>query len=250
MYIAAVRRSGSNLLSEALSAPPHCFVFREPGLARGQFRLQPNVIELFREHGVDLRKLRGRMQKGDPERALDFFEHELLPALAGVVRQVGIKEIKHDGWQRLLARVPSVRVLLLGRDPRDIYLSLRAKQRDRGVAFGEVDPDRVGAEIRRTFAAQREIEAAQPSLRVRYEDFCTDPAVFEEVARFTESELTEPGMVGALNRHNRRLRGERIAGDSVERWRREADADLLREAQAALERVPEYAAYWNYAPGG
>ncbi|MCZ6782215.1 MAG: sulfotransferase [Proteobacteria bacterium] len=249
VYVAAVRRSGSNLLCEALSQLPHSFVFREPGWARGKFRLQPNVIELFRKCGLDLEALRKTAPAGDREKLLDFFVHDLLPALEPVVHQVGIKEIQHDGWRRLTARAPEWRVVLLGRDPRDIYLSLHDKRRDRGVALEALTPEAVSDEIRRAFAEQREIEAALPCLRVRYEDLCTDPGVLDAIRRFVECDLRGPGMVGELNRHNRRRHGDRITRRSVARWRTEPDPTLRREAHETFERLPEYAADWSYTAG-
>ena len=47
-----------------------------------------------------------------------------MPHLASYVSQVGVKEIHHDGWRKYIQYFPEMKILLTGRDPRDIYISL------------------------------------------------------------------------------------------------------------------------------
>ncbi len=246
VYIAALRRSGSNLLAEALSRPPLSFCFREPGVARGNLRWKPRDRELLAEHGIDLDALRKDRPEDRGERLADFCER-VLPALGSRLEQVAIKEIKHGGWRDLLERLPDTRIVLTGRDPRDVYLSLHAKRADRGIAFqGELSPAGVSEEILRTFADQRAMLESRDCHRVRYEDLCRDPAAFTALVGFIDSPLPAVGLVGGLNRHNVRAHGDQITTRSVERWRQAGDARLVAEAQETFERVADYAAFWGY----
>ena len=54
IYLAAIRRSGSKLLSNLLSLPPHAFMFREVGLGRGNFNVGEASLNFFMALGVDI----------------------------------------------------------------------------------------------------------------------------------------------------------------------------------------------------
>ena len=47
IYIASLRRTGSTVLSEALTSLPHSFIFREPYLSGGEFRVQDEDATTF-----------------------------------------------------------------------------------------------------------------------------------------------------------------------------------------------------------
>ncbi len=246
VYIAALRRSGSNLLCEALSGLPDAYVFREPGIARGQFRLKRSDAERFADIGCDLRAIR----KGRPRSSAELIVHfrdRIWPALLAHVGQIGIKEINHAGGERLLEAMPRARVVVTGRDPRDVYLSLHHKREARGIAFqGELTPDGVSEEIRRTFADQRAIGERFGAHWLRYEDLCTDPSTRKALLDYVESPLLEPGSIGEINRFNRRVHGTTVSDRHVGRWRSEPDEALRREAEETFERLPEYADFWEY----
>ncbi|MGH0034786.1 MAG: sulfotransferase [Myxococcota bacterium] len=247
IYIAALRRSGSNLLCEALSQLPRSFVFREPGIPRGLFRLKDDDVARFAELGVDLRALRRARPEAAEERLADF-AGRVLPALRERVEQLGIKEIKHAGWRELLAALPDTRIVVTARDPRDVYVSLHHKRADRGIAFkGELTPAGVAEEVERTFREQRAMLEETDALRIRYEDLCTDPGTWETLRDHVDSPLADLGSVGDLNRHNRRVHGDTVSALHVGRWRHEPDAGLRAGAEATFERLSGYAAFWGYA---
>ena len=52
------------------------------------------------------------------------FKYKLLPKLLKVVSQIGVKEIRHAGWENYIRQFPDLKVVMSGRNPRDIYLSL------------------------------------------------------------------------------------------------------------------------------
>lgn len=268
IYIAALRRSGSNLLCEALTLPPHSYILREPGFARGKFAVKPNDAEYFGQQGIDLREFRARMinamsslrrSREKRQAGADLFIDELLPRLQGVSGQIGIKEIAHRNWSRYVERLPGsgpgsgphpggVRIILLGRDPRDIYLSLMQKSRERRVNWrGPLTPQSIAESLLRQFEFQRQMSDQAECLAVRYEDFCGDPGVLDRIKEFVGSDLPGVGMIGGLNRHNAAVHAGVIATTSVRRWTREPDRSLRTQALRVHELLAEYNRFWDYA---
>jgi hypothetical protein len=276
VFIAALPRTGSTLLAELLTSLPTSFVFREPGLARGECKIKPDDAERFAPLGIDLNafahnaaKPRGVLRR-TPSELVSAFASDLLPALRRIVGQIGIKEVDLAGWERYLQHLPDIRVVLLGRDPRDVYLSLADRTKmgfgfagERGSEPGAggfpIDPERAAAHINGQFTHQRALAdrcAADgvPTLKLTYEQLVTDPEIFETVRTFTDSPLTEPGDAGALNATNPRRRHEADLHDGavttrrLERWRQLATTDPARGgAEATFALLDDYNAFWGYA---
>ena len=255
IYIASLRRTGSTVLSEALSRLPHAFIFREPGLAQGGFSVKAADRGLFQRHGVDLKQFADSLKSGSgAANGVAAFAERLLPELLGIVGQVGIKEIFHEGWQAYQQAFPDMKVLVTSRDPRDIYISLFYRVQQSGVKRwpGPFTPGTVAADLNRQFARQLEILAKCDCKKVRYEDFCTDPVLFEEIKAFCESPVPSIGEVGSFNRSNPKrtaeyeLHQDQITDQRTERWKHEPDGRLREAASEILEFMPEYFSYWGY----
>lgn len=258
VYVAALRRTGSTVVAEALSRPPRAFIFREPGLGQGTFHLKDDDRESWRSLGIDLEAFEERVKrlKGDGARVVRAFAEELLPALEGVVRQVGVKEIRNGGWRHLLSNFKQVKVVLTGRDPRDVFVSLHQRvhesQGRRWRAAEEFSAAAVARDLNAEFRHQLELDAAADCLKVRYEDFCTDPAIAAKLLRFVASPLDAPGEPGAFNRSNPQrvaeaeLHGGKVTALQVGRWRTERDPEVRAAAQAVAAAMPEYCAFWGY----
>lgn len=267
IYIASLRRTGSTVLAEALTQLPYAFILREPGLGRNKFNFKPADIEVLEPLGIDLRgfarkwgwrpkaaKLVGR-HNGLVVRA---FKKDLIPRFERAIRQVGVKEIRHFGWRHYLRAFPDMRVVLTARDPRDVYISLhnRLKSAEGERWRGEFNPATVAADLDAQFRMQLEMAQAAPSIKIRYEDLCTDPVSIEPVKAFVQSPVPAMGNVGGFLGSNPRrqdefaLHGNRITDQRVNRWQREANADLLAQAQEAFDRMDEYCKYWGYAKSG
>lgn len=158
IYIASLMRTGSTLISEALTELPHAFIFREPHIGKNTFRYKPDDVERFRQYGFDLEAfLKYRLVFAFFQRRLRFlgyrqdymvrvFKYRLIPQMAGTAKQFGVKEIDNRGWQNYHRHFPDMKVILTARDPRDIYLSLRRVGRWRR----EQNPDLV-AQAQRVF---------------------------------------------------------------------------------------------------
>lgn len=250
IYIAALRRTGSTVLSEALTLPPHSYVFREPRLPLGRFRPKRNDIDFFGSHNVDLAAFRDELSSVRRERGLALFKEKVLPRLAGVVDQVGVKEISHAGWHAVVEAFPDMRVVLLGRDPRDIFVSMHAKYFDPGRELrweGPFTPETVAEDLQGEFGHQRDMAESANCLKVRYEDFCSDASVYEEIKRFVGSDVPKVGMVGGLSRedYNRLTHDGRISNRMVDRWRT-AGEEVAQLAQRTRELLPDYCEFWGY----
>jgi hypothetical protein len=252
VIIAATRRTGSTLLAEALTELPHAFIFREPRLFRGRVDLKPADVERLRAAtGVDLDGTDPRAS--DAPHAARRFSGEVAAPLLQRIGQLGIKEIGYGAqWRGVLSEIGAIgrlRVVALGRDPRDIYLSLAHRTRVRRIRVpGPFGPDSVAADMRAQFAVQRQIVEATGAMTVRYEDLCTDPAVLAAIRAHVESPVRGTGIVGEFKPRNREVHGHRITDLRVRRWTRETDAGLLGDAHAAMRQLDAYCDYWGYSP--
>jgi hypothetical protein len=186
--------------------------------------------------------------------SVELFRRDLVEPLWRHVAQLGVKEIRHESWREYARVFPDLRVVLTGRDPRDIYISLYYRvHAGQSTWSGPYEPAAVAADLNREFLRQLEMHAELECLRVRYEDFCTDPQVLEHVRAFVGAEdLVGAGEIGGFNAAspNReaefRLHGAAITDRRVDRWRREPDGTLRDAAQACFEALPEYRSFWGY----
>jgi hypothetical protein len=236
VYVGALRRTGSTLLAELLTELPHSFVFHEPGLAENGLRVDARTAARLRALGVDVEAFARRWGGRRRYLLMGAFKHELLPALAERIGQIGVKEVTHDHWRRYQLRFPDMKTLLTARDPRDVYLSIHERRlKGKATWRGPFTPAAVAAELEAQFRFQREMFAATDCLKVRYEDLCTDPACFERVKSFVGSAIPKAGAIGS-----------HLAATSNRED--EADEALRKEAQRTLELMPEYCEFWGYEP--
>lgn len=259
IYIAALPRSGSTLLGEMLTDFPRSFILREPRAGEGHFDVKPAEIELLRSVGVDLDDFRRRHTAWWRRRRLPrAIRDRLIPALPPEMEQLGVKEITHAGWRRYADAFPEMRIIVLGRDPRDVYLSMHDVRR-RGIGrFKDRDltPAAAAALLSAEFERQRAMLARCRAMRVTYERLCTDPDVAAEIRGFVRSPLAESGRAGQFTattdwrRDEAELHGGSVSSRRIARWRREADTRLVDQAHEVLERMPAYAAFWGYIPAG
>lgn len=255
IYIAALRRTGSTVLSEALTALPHSFIFREPHFGRNNFSLKPGDADRLRPFGVDLELLREQWLMARAQRSiLAALQEDLLPKLFPPLQQLGVKEIRHGGWRNYYHRFPEMKVVLTGRDPRDIYISLFYRQKSGyGTWRGPYNPELVAADLNTEFKRQLEIAETMDCLPVRYEDFCQDSQLFEQIKIFVNSPLPGGGGIGEFlskggqgGRLEHQLHGKRITARCVNRWQTETDPTLVREAEQVFELMTDYCRYWGY----
>ena len=222
VYIAGLIRTGSTALSEALSDPPCAIIVREPRLGTNRIVLREQDREALASLGIDadrvlalprrlMSALRAIGKGGHPSGgagtgpasgyAARVFRDRIVQPLAERVEQVGIKEVRHDGWEHVVAAFPDLRVVAIGRDPRDVYLSHRGRVLKKGNALPT--PEAFADEIDRQFSLQHALVDATESLAIRYEDLCRDPDVLERVREHVQSPVEGTGSVGAIHRRTR-----------------------------------------------
>lgn len=257
IYIAALRRTGSKVLSEALTLAPYSFIFREPGLARGIFKIKPKDVEIFKNYGIELLDFQQKMSeiksKYDNRRAMEYFKKELLPELLRAFPQIGIKEIHHKYWKNVYKSFPDMKVIITGRDPRDMYLSTyykslerKEKGKDEINVGGEFNPQNIVQNLKEDFEYQMEMFNTTRCLKVKYEDFCTDRKVLEQIKTFVESDIQTIGVIGQLSLYDHLVHGYEITDKRVYRWKYETNKQLLLEAQEVFDNLKDYCRFWGY----
>lgn len=249
VLIAALPRTGSTLTAEALTELPRAFIFREPRILLGHVQLKP--ADLARLHGAGVDGLAGRDDRTTAVDAARWFRERVAVPMASIVEQVGIKEIRYGAeWRAALdelAVTTPVRVVALGRDPRDIYLSLAERAKLRRIRLpGPFGPQAVADDLRTGFAEQRALIESTGALTVRYEDLCRDPSVLSEVRAFVDSPVTGDGAIGMFKQSNRAVHGHAITERRVQRWRAERDPALLAAAHETMDRLRDYCRFWDY----
>ncbi len=260
IYIAALRRTGSTVLSESLTSFPETFVFREPKLGRGRFTVKASDIELFNSVDIDIAAFAQRSQGRSigerllsQNRTMTRFKEELLPQLLTRVQNIGVKEIHHDGWQFYSEAFPAMKVLLTARDPRDIYISTHHRVQAGKDRFRRgFSPASLARDLNRDFQHQLSLAERHEHLKMRYEDICTDESCLLKAKAFAGCEFEGLGQVGQFNAANpnradeAKLHGDKITESRIERWKQESDEDLKRAACSIMDLMPEYAEYWGY----
>ena len=254
IYIAALRRSGSTILSELLTDPPTSFIFREPNLGRRRFDTKPDDVELFRKYNIDLEAFAKRWSGWRKRWMIRGFREELMPQLAARFKQIGVKEIFNDHWRAYHRQFPQMKIIVLARDPRDLYLSIRERRR-KGVnaAQGDVTPAEVSGHLNQQFALQRQMLETCDCLPITYETLCSDPTAFDKVRAFVQSPLATAGRAGRFNESNPVRQGEAaihsgsITTNRVARWQKEQDPAAISESHQAMALMPDYNKFWGYA---
>ena len=176
-----------------------------------------------------------------------------MPLLSSCLKQIGVKEIRHEAWKEYWYCFPDMKVLMTGRDPRDIYLSLYYRiKRGKGKWSGVYSPETVSGDLRKQFRLQLRISKTLDCLMVKYEKLCTKPEVLEKIKLFTESDIPGIGRVGVFNSDNPgrqgeyKLHGDQITSHRVARWRSELNEKLVDEAQETFDLMPDYCDFWGY----
>jgi hypothetical protein len=262
IYIGSLRRTGSTLLSEALTQPPHSFVLVEPAIAENHLGLGDTDAKALHEHGIDLGNLPRSISRGGRVRrllhvdgcyALRRFRDEVIPLLERRFAQVGVKEIRHRHWRRYHDVFPDMRVVLLSRDPRDVFISLAYRVRKgRGSWRGPLTPERVAADLHEEFMNQRAMAEELDCHVVRYEDLCTDPTRIDAIRTFVGCPTNVSGQVGRFlssNAHRldeHALHGGTVTDQRVHRWRKEPDRALVEDAKRTFALMGEYCAFFGY----
>lgn len=225
ILIAGLRRTGTTLLCDILTELPHSFVFCEPGISNG--KIGPNSMDrkILEAAGLPVKGLR-------IERAADLLG----------VQQIGAKMLASH-----FKGPKDRRVIMTGRDPRGISLSLQERRKSGLTGVGK-NPQQLAKQLTEEWKRQRGV-AGDMFMRVRYEDLAEHPEeVVPLILEYVDSPLLHAGTIGVKNANNHKRRaegkkhGDRITSLSARRWERE-DATA---ANRCAELMAEYREWWGY----
>lgn len=254
------------MLSEALTQLPRSFIIMEPYWGLNSFSVRKPVYVQLARQGIDLdRFLRIRRPMAFLIRRLrplgimqDFMIREakraLFPQLRAIgVQQVGVKEVKHKGWEHYVRHFPDMKMIMLGRDPRDLYISAYRKwQYGTMLWHGPFTPSTAAEQFHAHFLRQVQMHEHVDSIQIRYEELCTDPSVVRDILSFIESPLERAGEVGQFmqlnpkRQHEHLKHGNVISNRSLNQWQREEDRALVEDAFAFAGLMRSYTSFWGY----
>lgn len=258
VLIAGVMRTGTTLLQEMFTDAPFSYILHEPWLSAGQFYNKEHLQDTLKEMDVPL----SRLFSEDPMQTVyDLSIPEFFEKLNGYIAQLGVKEIRLKTVSQYLKWFPDAKVVLTGRNPKDIFLSCHYKLmrgdtswRPKYLPFS---PEALFAEINEDWRKQERLwqEHGSNCLLVRYEDLVEDPeGKWAKIASFIESSLEAPGKVGEF--HKKIERGKYETGlhkGSVtrlvkDRWKTEGNLKVLERAVmfASLMGQTGYLDFWGY----
>lgn len=266
IYIAALRRTGSTLLSEALTALPYSMIFRETHLGENIFSAKKDDAALLRSYGIRLRRFSAEEMRwavvyrrlsslgigGDY--GVRTFKRKLLARLSPHVQQFGVKEVTHQGWRHFARHFPTIKIILIARDPRDIYLSMQRKWRNGTLNWKRpFNPETVAGYLNWQASFQREMAHTHDCLKVRYEELCRTPEEqLASIMTFVNSPLPSVGKIGRFvgNQPSRldeaAIHGGQITSHRIFGWRKLKDASLLKEIGQFEKLMAGYMEFWGY----
>lgn len=246
IYIAGLMRTGSTLIQELLTEKRKCFFFHEPWFGSGLFEHMDLAHKILSEWEYNADVI---VNNGIPI-------PNMFLRLASVCPQVGIKEIRHQGWEMYNNLFNDIRWIVLARDPRDIYVSSYHLMNRVDVwqpRFPPFGPEGMFKELWPD--AQRQIEIIQTQknvMRLRYEEFVSDTSLFERLRAHADSPLSEAGEVGAFHKLIKRGQYElethngSIGNIHVHRWKKETDFELISGMNEFFDMMKEYNNFWGY----
>ena len=253
------------MLSELLSQLPYAFMFHELNMGRNFFTFKPSDAVQLEKQGISLPRFQKRHRKiasaarrlarfGLLQRyMLASFKREIVASLSRTGVQAGVKEIRHEGWEHYLPLFPDMKVIMLGRDPRDIYISFHRMNQRGALGWRKpFNPEMVAALYNEEFARLFRMQVKTESRCIRYEDLCTDPRVLETIKAFCRSPIPDLGQLGSFTTQYQKRKNEyekhsgQVSSKSIERWRTEEDQALVADAHRFFELVPDFVRFWGY----
>lgn len=245
VFVSSLIRSGSTLMLELLTQPPYSFIFHEPALCRNKFLVKDKNLKTILEYGVDINSIL-------KQPTLASFKKDVMPLLNKHIKQIGVKEVWGAKWKNYLKVFPNTKIILLGRDPRDIYISVyywRNRNKKVATPLTQHRKKLLLTEMRR----QPKIFKSGVALKVKYEDLCSQQdKTMSKVKKFINSPMPEIGEVGGLlstlpkRKREYQQHGNRVTTSSVSKWKKETNAELVKMATDFFNSVPEYCKFWGY----
>ena len=242
LAIYGMMRSGTTLLCDKLTVP-----------GQGLVLLEPNIhLESKPEH---VRRQLERFGLQIPDSVWEagtrgqsfqtFFEAELLPRLQQL-DYWGVKMVNFTRWQEFLQRYPTEYLLLCVRDIRDVVLSAL----DLAPKLGNF-VDSAWIERRALETASALVEMSQrPHRLMRYEDFCSQPELIDQLAATLGLQQTGKerfGLEAVPHRlYEEQKHGGQVSDQSVGRFASEPAGPARELAIRVWEQATAYQRAFGY----
>jgi hypothetical protein len=253
LYIGGIVRSGTTLLQELLTERPVAYMFHEPWFTRGLFENKDVVFETLTDWKIDIEIVNKYVLETRGRWPLYV---GLLKALQDQIQQVGVKEVRHKGWQVYPRYFKNMQFVLIGRDPRDVFVSrvnyierwkhLAAPGRHKNFSvdnfFAEVQPD---------VARLLQIAKEHNTFRVRYEALIETPGEIEKLRDAVKSPVRNENYVGRFHGKIQRgkyevdLHGGKVTSKSIGAWETAPD-NVKAQAEAFYTLMKDYNNFWGY----
>jgi hypothetical protein len=243
IFISSLMRSGSTLVQEIFTEIPYSFIFHEP-------KLHSNLFNVNNKHLSEILKLGINIKSILKPPSLRKFKDEVIPMLEKYIMQIGIKEIINTNWENYIEIFPNTKVILLGRDPRDLYISIY-EWKSRARRISQLQPKTMNM-LKDQMKNQPLIFKNASTLKVKYEDLCLNKEeTILKMKEFVKSPIPKSGKVGGFlssfsKRKNEYIKhGDEITTNSIGRWRNE-EKRLVKQANRFFNDVSDYCDFWGY----
>ncbi len=246
IIIYSIFRSGSTLLQELLSNMPHSYIFHEPRFTLNIFNNRDSNLEGLKAHSELYYSLK-ELKEPFLTNAIDIFKQFSYI-------QFGVKEVKNLDWKAYSEYIGNIKFLLLGRDPRDIYISYYYYLLRNGFSLSHANPKLLFERLYKAFQKQVEIfDKIDDCVKIRYEDLCNDEKKIEEIKEFVESPIpeNETGEIGFFHiifskKYELDLHNKKVTNQSTFRYKKEKNKEVLSDANKFFNLFNEYNDFWSY----
>lgn len=249
VFISSTIRSGSTLMLEVLTQVPYSFILLEPSLCRNQFYTKNRNLKDILNYGIDINKIL-------KPPILKNFKKKIIPLLEEHIDQIGVKEVWNTEWKNYLKFFPDTRIIVTGRDPRDLYISVYY-WRNRNSKSPKALTNRRLSLLKNNIKKQMEMFKTGQAIKSKYEDLCRDPeGSILKIKEFIDSPIPTVGDVGKFlsflpkRKPEFELHGNEITTSRVDRWKKEKNKDLVKWANKFFDSIPKYCEFWEYEKKG
>lgn len=247
VYIASLMRTGSTVVQESLTELPYSFIFHEPQLCRNKFNIKDRYLTDLK---FDIKKIM-------PQPNIKIFTKQIIPKLKKDIQQIGVKEIEHTGWDKYIKYIPNTKIILTGRHPKDIYISIYywfARKKTNKWKDGRIlTPTVLCESLMKDFRIQQQMRVEHKAIKIRYEDFCLHTEdMIQIMKKHIDSPIPNIGMAGGFLSNNPKrigeykIHGEDVTSNRVCRWKKEQNDQLVKQANEFYELMKEYRDFWGY----
>lgn len=247
IFISSLMRTGSTVVQEALTQLPYSFIFHEPQLCRNRFNIKDRFLS---DINFDIKKVMRRPN-------IKVFADKITPKLQNDIQQIGVKEIENAGWRNYIKYFPNTKIILTGRNPKDIYISIHywfARKKTNRWKDGRIlSPEVLYAALMKDFMMQKQMKLEYKAIKIRYEDFCLHTNdVMDIIKKHVNSPIPDVGKVGGFLSNNPKrfgeyeIHGDDITNNRVCRWKREENQKLVVQANKFYDLMKDYRNFWGY----